>query len=147
MRRSAKNRKQFDVKWSEKIGTAVFRGNATGGGVTPKTNQRLRLAKLSAEWAKNPDFNGEADGTGVRYVDAGVVGWNKRDKKVQGERMRFIDPKKLGLKLVERIPCVLRPILARCWKLTRVIAGCSSKSSTSTCSTSRVTARRLGTRH
>lgn len=48
---------------------AVFRGTATGRGVTPATNARLRLAEFGAA-------NGD-------IVDAGVTGYNVRDRVVK----------------------------------------------------------------
>ena len=55
--RSKKKRESFSVDWKDKLPTAVFRGNSTGGGVTPETNQRLHLALLSQQWEKDPNLN------------------------------------------------------------------------------------------
>jgi hypothetical protein len=88
--RSASNRSAHDVEWSERVATAIFRGNATGPGVTPHTNQRLALAELSFKWAHDPLL---ADGNpvdGVRFLDAGVVGINLRDRKMKGRPMTYI---------------------------------------------------------
>ena len=48
---------------------AVFRGTATGRGITPETNVRMRIAVFGAA---RPDL-----------VDAGVTGYNTRDKVVR----------------------------------------------------------------
>lgn len=88
--RSIKNRKTFHVPWAEKRATAVFRGNSTGGGVSPETNQRLHLAKLSQDWATDERYNDSNPIDGQRFLDAGVVAWNIRDKKLQGEPMKFL---------------------------------------------------------
>jgi hypothetical protein len=89
--------------WEEKVGTAFFRGTATGGGTKIETNQRLKLASLSHLWcedmpcvvlwcggfccieldvlkvghclcrSQDPFYNGEEDGTNVPYLDAALV--------------------------------------------------------------------------
>lgn len=55
---------QPTVPWHKRQNVAVFRGSATGCGITPTTNARLALASLDAPW-----------------LDAGVVSWNARWKK------------------------------------------------------------------
>src|SRR3989338_9048242 len=45
----------FDTPWDERKPVAVFRGASTGCGVTPETNVRLRLAKLSQKGIKDKD--------------------------------------------------------------------------------------------
>jgi hypothetical protein len=42
----------YEMQWSNKRSVAVFRGSATGCGWTPETNDRLRLAQLSAAYAE-----------------------------------------------------------------------------------------------
>ena len=50
----AKLASHSSVPWALRQPTAFFRGGATGGGVTPETNQRMRLVQLSMEsWAKD----------------------------------------------------------------------------------------------
>jgi hypothetical protein len=95
--------KKFEVPWEGKQPTAFFRGTATGGGVTTQTNQRLHLAALSSEWSAIPERNGfpetslgetAADTQGSHqhpYLDAKIVGWNMRDKKIASSKMTFID--------------------------------------------------------
>ena len=85
---TATNFAQFRVRWEEKAPTAFFRGNATGGGTRPDNNQRLALARLSVEWAAQ---RAPAETT-PPLLDAGVTGFNLRDKKVFGEPMRFANP-------------------------------------------------------
>jgi len=102
--RSRRNRKRHDVPWAERRSTAIFRGNSTGPGTTPETNQRLALARLSAQW-RTDDRYGEGNGVdGVAFLDAGVVGWNFRDRKLQGRPMTFIKTETLGFDTVERVP-------------------------------------------
>jgi hypothetical protein len=102
--RSARNRASNGVPWGERRATAFFRGNSTGPGTTPETNQRLRLAALSQAWRTQPAF---ADGNavdGVRFLDAGIVNYNMRDRKMQGAPMTFIKPDALRVDKVERVP-------------------------------------------
>jgi hypothetical protein len=85
-----------EVAWSDKIATAFFRGSATGVGITPETNQRLRLATLSGEWTEQHE--------GVPLLDAGITSWNTRDKKAQGEPVRHIQPDTLSITLQPYVP-------------------------------------------
>jgi len=78
------------INWDNKINTAFFRGSATGCGVTIKTNQRLKLAKISYD-LKNKSI-----------LDAGVVSWNYRDK-IYNKQLTLINPKKLGFPLVNKV--------------------------------------------
>lgn len=102
--RSEKNRKQHVVPWAERRATAFFRGNSTGPGTTAETNQRIRLAAVSQAWRVDPLY---ADGNpldGVRYLDAGIVNYNMRDRKMQGTPMTFIKPDLVKVERVERVP-------------------------------------------
>jgi hypothetical protein len=47
-------------------------------------------------------------GDGVPCLDAGVVGWNFRDRKMQGEPMTYIKPDETGLSLVAKVPMYLQ---------------------------------------
>ena len=74
---------KFDIKWSDKKPTAVFRGSTTGCGVDVETNIRLKLAKLSI------DSQNESD---VPYLDARITKWNIRPRKLETEtKLRTID--------------------------------------------------------
>jgi len=79
------NFRKFDVAWEAKRPTALFRGTATGGGVTEASNQRLAVAGLSCAWAKDEGRAG--------LLDAAITGWNRRDKKVAGSPMSHLDPR------------------------------------------------------
>ena len=135
--RSARNRGAHVVPWGERQATAFFRGNATGAGVTPETNQRLRLAQLSMAWnAGSSSSSGgrggggggggggaaaaeaarlygasphNAAGDGAAFLDAGVVGWNKlRDRKMQGQPVTFLNPDDVGVELVKKVPMYMQ---------------------------------------
>ena len=102
--RSEKNRKSNDVPWAERKATAFFRGNSTGPGTDVETNQRIKLAALNQAWKSQPQY---ADGNpldGVRYLDAGIVNYNMRDRKMQGRPMTFIKPEFLRIDKVDRVP-------------------------------------------
>ena len=94
---TTENLKKFEKPWSEKRDVAFFRGSATGGGVTPETNQRLKVAELGFLWSQpGSKYAG--------YLDAGVVKWNLRDKKIAGQKMTFLRPKELMFKLAPFTP-------------------------------------------
>jgi hypothetical protein len=78
------NLKRFEKTWDEKKPTAFFRGTATGGGVTPETNQRLQAALYDYQW--NKDGHPYKD-----YINAKITGWNMRDKKIAGVPMTYIN--------------------------------------------------------
>lgn len=58
------------VNWDKKIEIALFRGSATGKGITVDTNQRLNLVK---SFEKN------------NLIDAKITSWNMRDKVISGD--------------------------------------------------------------
>lgn len=66
------------LPWHERRAVAIFRGSATGAGVTSADNMRLRLCALSAQWAHG-------------LLDAKLTSWNARHKNVDGV-VRVIDP-------------------------------------------------------
>ena len=89
---------KFDIPWSSKKPTAVFRGSTTGCGVTIETNPRLHLAYISV--------NTPPDERGVPYLDASITKWNLRPRKLEGEKyLQTIDKnalKKLGIDIYKR---------------------------------------------
>ena len=90
------NFKKFTTKhgvWANKQATALFRGTATGGGVTPETNQRIKLAVLSKQWENHRQYGGA--GGAAAFLDCKITGWNFRDKKIVGESMTFVKKKTL----------------------------------------------------
>ena len=95
------NFSRFRKEWGEKVNTAFFRGSATGGGTTIATNQRLHLSDINYRWSKDPLLSGTS-ADGVPYLDAGVVGWNARCKKVAGHPMTHLDPSMLEFTLAGR---------------------------------------------
>ena len=74
-----------------RVATAFFRGTATGGGTTPDNNQRLKTAYYSHIWKDDPVKGGEEP-----FLDAAIVGWNLRDKKIADGPMTFLRPSNFG---------------------------------------------------
>ena len=72
------------LPWSQRCAVAVWRGGATGAGVTPSTNLRLRLVQLCQEWKRSdhPDC----------LLDAELVSWSPRHKIGLDGVLRVIDP-------------------------------------------------------
>jgi len=76
--------------WETRRACAVFRGGATGGGVCPATNPRLRLAWLSRIWAEDDRRDG-----GTPLLDAKLTSWNQRQKVGRDGVVRVLDPEEL----------------------------------------------------
>jgi hypothetical protein len=74
-----------NVKWKDKISTALFRGKATGCGTIINTNQRLHLAHMSHLWKNDNNYNNNNKIDGIAYLNAGITSWNKRDKIYYGK--------------------------------------------------------------
>ena len=75
---------KFNIKWSDKKPTAVFRGSTTGCGVDVETNIRLKLVKLSIDSGQDESV--------VPYLDARITKWNIRPRKLESEtKLRTID--------------------------------------------------------
>tara|TARA_B110000305_G_scaffold106669_2_gene119972 strand:- start:5583 stop:7127 length:1545 start_codon:yes stop_codon:yes gene_type:complete len=80
--------------WMSKISKAIFRGSATGCGITPEDNQRINLAKISKEMNKNDKTK--------NLIDAGLVGKNLRDKKNSNKEIDFFRYNDYELQYSER---------------------------------------------
>ena len=67
----------------------IFRGSATGCGITVENNPRLKAASI---------------GLGHRDIlDIGITDWNARAKKYMGRPIEIIDTTKLGFKIANKI--------------------------------------------
>jgi hypothetical protein len=71
-----------DLKWEEKIPTAIFRGSSNGMEASYETNPRLKVALMSTQNLMLGD--------GVRLLDAGITKWNNRPRVKDG-RLVSID--------------------------------------------------------
>jgi len=92
------NKGELVTDWNKKKPTAVFRGTSSGCGITPETNQRLKIAELSHRWSQNNNYNQNNPIDKIPYLDAGVVGWNRRDKKFINKPIDIINTKKFNFK-------------------------------------------------
>ena len=75
--------------WKTKKEICIFRGSATGCGITLETNMRLKAADLSMDY---PDI-----------LDAGITDWNARMKKYKKEPIQIIQKDHFRFKLVNKI--------------------------------------------
>jgi len=80
---------KFNLNWEDKRDQCIFRGSATGCGITLETNMRLMAADLSVD---NFDL-----------LDAGITDWNQKPKKYMGDPIRIIDTSKLRFGLANKI--------------------------------------------
>ena len=97
--------KKAEIKWEDKIATAFFRGKGTGCGTSIQTNPRFKLTRLSEEWEKNDLYNQNNPTDHIPFLDAGIISYVFRDKKVMNNQfLTYADPNKLNLKLKERVP-------------------------------------------
>jgi len=71
---------KINLKWNKKENKCIFRGSATGCGITLDTNMRLRAADISLD--------------NSNILDAGITDWNSRPKKYMGEPIKIIDTTK-----------------------------------------------------
>jgi len=78
---TAYNKQSFDkmnVDWKTKKNICVFRGSATGCGMTLENNMRLKAAQLSLEHNK--------------ILDVGITDWKARPKKYSDGPVQIINP-------------------------------------------------------
>ena len=78
-----------NIPWNHKINKVIFRGSATGCGITSKTNIRLKAAELAEKY---PDI-----------LDIGIINWNRRPKKYKNKPIQVIDTTKFNFKLKNKI--------------------------------------------
>ena len=83
----------YDIKWENKIDVCVFRGSATGCGITIDTNMRLKAAHLSYKWSKEGSFK---NGNGVDVLDAKLTTWNKGRPKIDDDVFKTLNPRKFN---------------------------------------------------
>ena len=80
---------KLNFDWNSKKNVCIFRGSATGCGITVETNIRLKAADLSVD---NPDI-----------LDAGITNWNARMKKYIGMPINIIDTTKMRFGIASMI--------------------------------------------
>ena len=71
------------LDWDTRKNGVIFRGSATGVGVSPRENQRLKLVQVCSELKREiKDFN----------IDVGITSWAVRDRLNHNGKMDFIRP-------------------------------------------------------
>ena len=96
---SCQNMNVSDINedWSSKDPIAVFRGSATGCGITADTNDRILVSLISKELREKRGIN--------NIIDAGLTGFNMRDKKISEGNVGYFKYREAGLSnTVDRIP-------------------------------------------
>ena len=99
-------------KFKKKLTKCVFRGSATGCGITPDTNMRLKAALLSYEWENSEEL---VNSDGENVLDVKLTGLNKKPKMYNGilseinpkdlPKDMIIDRKKNFMNLEEQSKC------------------------------------------
>ena len=82
---------EFDIKWENKIDVCIFRGNATGCGITIDTNMRLKAAYLSYKWSKEGSFKNDE---GMDVLDVKLTGFNNYRPKIDDDVFKTLNPRK-----------------------------------------------------
>jgi hypothetical protein len=80
---------QLNYDWKTKKNMCVFRGSATGCGITLETNMRLKAADLSLDY---PDL-----------LNAGITKWNSKPKKYKNKPIMIINENGFRFKLATMI--------------------------------------------
>jgi len=80
---------KFNLIWSSKKDKCIFRGSATGCGITLETNMRLKAANISIDYPE--------------LLDAGITDWNAKPKKYSGEPIKIIDTRRLRFGIANKI--------------------------------------------
>ena len=80
---------KINTKWASKINICIFRGSATGCGITLDTNMRLKAADISIDY---PDL-----------LDAAITNWKSRPRKYMGKPIEIINVNQFRFKLGNEI--------------------------------------------
>jgi len=80
---------KINMDWKDKKDICIFRGSATGCGITIDNNIRLKAAYLSTQYPN--------------ILDAAITDWNARPKKYTDRPIEIIDTSKLNFKLGNKI--------------------------------------------
>lgn len=94
-RRRGMQEQSEQLPWRARRRVAFFRGSATGAGVTPDTNPRLRLAQMSYERRRNQNRHAHETshvGGGHVPLDARLTHWNLRHKVGPDGVVRHLNP-------------------------------------------------------
>ena len=86
------HKKEWDkiiTKWDEKKNICIFRGSATGCGITLENNMRLKACDISIDYPQ--------------LLDAGITDWKARMKKYSNKGIEIIDNNSFRFKLANKI--------------------------------------------
>ena len=86
------HKKEWDkiiTQWNEKKNICIFRGSATGCGITLENNNRLKAADISIDYPE--------------LLDAGITDWKARMRKYSGKGIEIINTNSFRFKLANKI--------------------------------------------
>ena len=89
------------IDWNNKIPTAIFRGSATGCGITTTTNQRLHISLISHKWKSNNLYNENNSVDGIPFLNAGIMAFNAKHKKDYKNPVDTINTQLLGFNKIK----------------------------------------------
>lgn len=79
---------KINMNWDSKKPICIFRGSATGCGITIENNIRLKAAHMSIQFPN--------------ILDVAITDWNARPKKYMNTPIQIIDPSKFDFKLADK---------------------------------------------
>lgn len=80
---------KWNYDWNKKKPICIFRGGATGCGITIEDNMRLKAADIAVD---HPDI-----------MDIGIMDWKARMRKIKNKPIQIIDPSKFRFGLASSI--------------------------------------------
>lgn len=86
------HKKEWDkiiTQWNEKKSICIFRGSATGCGITLENNNRLKASDISIDYPE--------------LLDAGITDWKARMRKYSGKSIEIINTNSFRFKLSNKI--------------------------------------------
>ena len=86
------HKKEWDkiiTQWNEKKSICIFRGSATGCGITLENNNRLKASDISIDYPE--------------LLDAGITDWKARMRKYSGKGIEIINTNSFRFKLANKI--------------------------------------------
>ena len=90
--RNSYHKKEWEkiiTQWNEKKNICIFRGSATGCGITLENNNRLKATDISIDYPE--------------LLDAGITDWKARMRKYSGKGIEIINTNSFRFKLSNKI--------------------------------------------
>jgi hypothetical protein len=88
----SENIEKWNLDWKKKKNICIFRGSASGCGITIENNMRLKAADISVDYPN--------------LLDAKITKWNERDKKYIGKPIDTIDNTSFRFQLGDTISTI-----------------------------------------